>query len=177
MDPILSAFLVAAGVAISFLIAANIYIYVEHYNVQRNEDSCTQTVSTHYQTVSTHTTQIENQEKGIQFPEAKTIVVDRGCDAQPVPYGAVITEQIQELRDIQVCLQDYMSHLYSRTNTDLERFTKEVLELSVTQCQTFQAHRDDLLARNDILKADIQKIHKDTRTDLHKIQETIKYEV
>ena len=94
-----------------------------------------------------------------------------------VPYGAVITEQIQELRDTQVRLQDYMSHLYNRTNTDLERFTKEVLELSVMQCQTFQAHRDDLLARNDILRADIQKICKDTRTDLHKIQETIKYEV
>ena len=70
-----------------------------------------------------------------------------------------------------------MSHLYSRTNTDLERFTKEVLEQSVTQCHTFQAHRDDLLARNDILKADIQKIRKDTQLDLHKIQETIKYEV
>ena len=127
--------------------------------------------------MSTHTTQIENQEKGNQFPEARTVVVERGCDAQMVPYGAVITEQIQELRDTQVHLQDYMSHLYNRTNTDLEKLTKEILELSVTQCQTFQAHHDDLLARNDILKADIQKIRKDTRTDLHKIQETIKYEV
>ena len=71
MDPILSAFLVAAGVAISFLIIANIYIYVEYHNVQKNEDSCTQTVSTQYQTVSTHMTQIENQEKGNQFPESK----------------------------------------------------------------------------------------------------------
>ena len=177
MDPILSAFLVTAVVAISLLVIANIYIYVEYYNVQKNEDSCTQTVSTHYQTVSTHTTQFEHQEKGNQFPEARTIVVERGCDAQPVPYGAVITEQIQELRDTQVRLQDYMSHLYRWTNTDLERFTKEVLELSVMQCQTFQAHRDDLLARNDLLKDDIQKIRKDTRTDLHKIQETIKYEV
>ena len=115
--------------------------------------------------------------KDSNFPEAKTIVVERGCDAQPVPFGAVITEQIQELRETQTSLQDYMSHLYSWTNTDLERFTKEILELSVTQCQTLQAHRDDLLARNDILKADIQKIRKDTRTDLHKIQETIKYEV
>ena len=177
MDPILSVFLVAVGVAISFLIIANIYIYVKYYNVQKNADTCTQTVSTQYKTVSTHTTQIENQEKGNQFPEARTIVVEWGCDAQPVPYGAVITEQIQELRDIQVHLQDYMSHLYSRTNTDLERFTKEVLELAVTQCQTFQTHHDDLIARNDILKANIQKICKDTRTDLHKIQETIKYEV
>ena len=134
-------------------------------------------VNTYYQTVSTHTTQIESQEKGNQFPEARTVVVERGCDAQTVPYGAVITEQIQELRDTQVRLQDYMSHLYNRTNTDLERFTKEVLELSVTQCQTFQAHRDDLLAQNDILKANIQKIRKDTWTYLHKIQETIKYEV
>ena len=177
MDPILSAFVVAAVVAISFLIIANIYIYVEYHNVQKNEDSCTQTVSTHYQTVSTHTTQIENQDKGNQFPETRTILVKRGCDAQLVPHGTVITEQIQELRDTQVHLQDYMSHLYSWTNTDLETFTKEVLEQSVTQCQIFQAHRDDLLARNDILKADIQKIRKDTRTDLHKIQETIEYEV
>ena len=97
MDLILSAFLVAAVVAISFLLIANIYIYVEYHKVQKNKDSCTQTVSTYYQTVSTHTTQIENQEKGYQFPEARTIVVDRGCDAQPVPHGAVITEQIQEL--------------------------------------------------------------------------------
>ena len=177
MDPILSAFLVAAVVAISFLLIANIYIYVGYYNRQKNVDSCTQTVSTHYQTVSTHTTKIEYQEKGNQFPEAKTIMVDRGCDALPIPHGALITEQIQELRDTQVCLQDYMSHLYSRTNTDLERFTKEVLEQSVTQCHTFHAHRDDLLACTDILKADIQKIRKDTRLDLHKIQETIKYEV
>ena len=60
---------------------------------------------------------------------------------------------------------------------DLERFTKEVLELAVMQCQTFQTHREDLITRNDALKADIQNIRKDTRTDLHKIQETIKYEV
>ena len=105
------------------------------------------------------------------------ILIHRGCDAQPIPWGAVITEQIQELRDTQVHLQEYMSHLYSRTNTDLERFTKEILEQSVTQCQTFQAHHDDLLARFDILQADIQKIRKDTRTDLHKLQETIQYEV
>ena len=177
MDPILSAFLVAAVVAISFLVIVNIYIYVEYYKVQEIKDSCTQTVSNSYQTVSTHTTKIENQEKGYQFPEAKTIVVDRGCDAQPLPRGAVITEQIQELCDTQVRLQEYMSHLYSRTNTDLERFTKEILEQSVMQCQTFQAHRDDLLVRFDILQADIQKSRKETRTDLHKIQETIQYEV
>ena len=177
MDPILSAFLVAVVVAISFLVIANINIYVEYHHVQKSEDGCTQMISTCYQTVSTHTTQIESQDKANQFPETKTIVVERGCDAQPVPHGAVITEQIQELRDTQVRLQDYMSHLYSRTNTDLERFTKEVLEQSVTQCQMLQAHRDDLLARNDILKADIQKIRKNTQTDLHKIQETIKYEV
>ena len=145
MDPILSAFLVAAVVAISFLLVANIYIYIEYHKVQKNKDSSTQTASTHFQTVSTHTTQIENKEKGYQFPEARTIVVDRGCDAQPVPHGAVITEQIQELQDTQVRLQDYMSHLYSRTNNDLERFTKEVLEQAVTQYQTFQIHRDELL--------------------------------
>ena len=177
MDPILSAFLVMAVVAISFLLITNIYIYVEYHKVQINKDGSTQTASTHYQTVSTHTMQIENQVKGYQFPEARTIVVDQGCDAQPVPHGAVITEQIQELRDTQVRLQDYMSHLYSQTNTDLERFTKEVLEQSVMQYQTFQIHRDELLARTDILQADIQKIRKDTRTDLHKIQETINYKV
>ena len=177
MDPILTSFLIAAGVAISFLIIANIYIYVKHYNVPKSEDNYTQTVGTQFRTVSTHTTNTENNDKGTQFPEVRTILVEQGCDAQPVPYGAVITEQIQELRDIQVRLQDYMSNLYSRTNTDLERFTKEVLELAVTQCQTFQTHRDDLLARNDILKTDIQKIRKDTRTDLQKLQETIKYEV
>ena len=177
MDPILSAFLVAAVVAISFLCIANIYIYADYRNGQKNKDSGTQTVNTYHQTVSTHTAAMTCQEKGNQFPEAKTIVTERGCDAQPIPYGAVITEQIQELRTTQENLQDYMSHLYSRTNTDLERFTKEVLELSVTQCQTLQAHRDDLLVKNDILTKEIQKIRKDTRTDLHKIQETIKYEV
>ena len=177
MDPISSAFLVAAVVAVSFLVIVNIYIYVEYYKVQESKDSSTQTVSNSYQTVSTHTTKIENQEKGYQFPEAKTIVVNRGCDAQPLPRGAVITEQIQELCDTQVCLQEYMSHLYSRTNTDLERFTKEILEQAVMQCQTFQAHRDDLLAQFDILQANIQKSRKDTRTDLHKLQETIQYEV
>ena len=76
MDPILSAFLVAAVVAISFLAIANIYIYVEHHNAQKNEDRCTQTISTYYQTVSTHTTNIETQEKGNQFPEARTVVVE-----------------------------------------------------------------------------------------------------
>ena len=76
MDLILSAFLVAAVVAISFLVVVNIYIYVEYSNVQKNEDSCTQTVSTYYQTVSTHTTQIESQEKGNQFSEARTVVVE-----------------------------------------------------------------------------------------------------
>ena len=169
MDPILSSFLVAAGVAISFLIIANIYIYVKYHKVPKNEDRCMQTVTTQYRTVSTHTIQAENKERGNQFPEVKTLLVERGCDAQPVPYGTVIMEQIQELRDIQVRLQDYMSHLYSWTNTDLERFTKEVLELAVMQCQTFQTQRDDLLARNDVLKADIQKIRKEMRTDLHKI--------
>ena len=113
MDPILSAFLVAAGVAISFLIIVNIYIYVEYYNVHKYADACTQTVSTQQLTVSTHTTQIEHQEQGNQFPETRTTVVERGCDAQPVPYGAVITEQIQELRDIQVRLQDYMSPIFT----------------------------------------------------------------
>ena len=132
MDPILSAFLVAAVVAISFLVVANIYIYVEHYKVQNSKDSSTQTVSNSYQTVSTHTTNVQSQEKGYQFPETKTTVVSRGCDAQPLPKGAVITEQIQELRDTQQRLQDYMSHLYSQTNTDLERFTKEILEQAVT---------------------------------------------
>ena len=177
MDPILSAFLVAAVVAISFLVIVNIYIYVEYYKVQKSKDSSTQTVSNSYQTVSTHTTNIESQEKGYQFPETKTIVVNRGCDAQPIPKGAVITEQIQELRDTQQRLQDYMSHLYSRTNTDLERFTKEILEQAVTQCQMFQAHRDDLLARFDILQAEIQKVRKESRTDLYKLQETVQYEV
>ena len=145
MDPILSVFLVAAVVAIGFLIIANIFIYVEYNKVQKNTDSSTQTVSTQYQTVSTHMVQIKNQEKGYQFPEARTVVVKKGCDAQPVPHGTVITEQIQELRATQAHLQEYMSHLYSRMNTDLERFTKEILEQSVTQWQTFQAHRDDLL--------------------------------
>ena len=177
MDPILSAFLVAVVVAVSFLVVANIYIYVEHYKVQNSKDSSTQTVSNSYQTVSTHMTNVQSQEKGYQFPETKTTVVSRGCDAQPLPKGAVITEQIQELRDTQQRLQDYMSHLYSRTNTDLERFTKEILEQAMTQCQMFQAHRDDLLARFDILQAEIQKVRKETRMDLYKLQETVKYEV
>ena len=169
MDPILSGFLVAAVVAISFLIIANIYIYTKYNRVQKNTDSSTQTVNTQHQTVSTHTAQIDNQEKGYQFPETKTVVVDKGCDAQPIPHGAVITEQIQELRATQTHLQEYMTHLYSRTNTDLERFTKEILEQSITQCQTFQAHRDDLLEQFNILQADIQRVRKDSQTDLHKI--------
>ena len=177
MDPILSAFLVAVVVAISFLLITNIYIYIDYHSGQTNKDVSTQTASTHYQTVSTHTTQIEIQEKGHQFPEAKTIVVEKGCDAEPLPHGAVITEQIQELRDTQVRLQDYMSQIYSRTNTDLERFTKEVLEQSVMQYQTFHTHRDEVLARVNILQANIQKTRKDTQTDLYKIQETINYEV
>ena len=69
-----------------------------------------------------------------------------------------------------------MSHLYSRTNTDLERFTKDILEQAVTQCQQLQAHRDDLLARFETLQTEIRQVRTDTKTDLYKLQETVKYE-
>ena len=177
MDPVLIAFLVAAVVAVSFLAAANIYLYSEHYRAQNSKDSSTQTVRNSYQTVSTHTTNVQSHEKGYQFPETKTSSCQsEGATHKLLPKGAVITKQIQELRDTQQRLQDYMSHLYSRTNIDLERFTKEILEQAVTQCQTFQAHRDDLLTRFDNLQAEIQKVRKETRTDLYKLQETVKYE-
>ena len=73
-------------------------------------------------------------------------------------------------------LQDYMSHLYSRTNTDLERFTKEILQQAVIQTQQFQVHHDDLLARLENLQTEVQKVHKENKTDLYKLQETVKYE-
>ena len=144
--------------------------------MRAHKNNSTQTISATYQTVSTHTTKIQCNEKGYQFPESKTVVVSRGCDALPLPKGAVITEQIQELRDTQQRLQDYMSHLYNRTNTDLERFTKGILEQAVTQCQQFQTHRADLLARFEILQTEVQKVRKETKTDLYKLQETVKYE-
>ena len=126
--------------------------------------------------MGTNTTEKPHEEKGHQFPELKTVAVSRGCDALPLPKGAVITEQIQELRDTQQRLQDFMSHLYSRTNTDLERFTKDILEQAVSQCQQLQAHREDLLARFETLQAEIVKVRTDTKTDLYKLQETVKYE-
>ena len=70
-----------------------------------------------------------------------------------------------------------MRHLYSRSNTDLEKFTKEILEQLIIQCQAFQAHRDDLLTRLNTLQEEIQRVRKDTRTDLHKVQEMVQYEV
>ena len=176
MDPLLIAFLVTAVVAVSFLVIANCYIYMKHYKVQTHQDHGTQTITATYQTVSTHTTPILYDEKESQFPEAKTIVVSRGCDALPLPKGAVITEQIQELQDTQQHLQDYMLHLYSRTNTDLERFTKGILEQAVAQGQQLQVHRDDLLARLENLQTEVQKVRKESKTDLYKIQETVKYE-
>ena len=176
MDPILITFLVTAVVAVSFLVIANCYIYTKHYKVRTHQDHGTQTITATYQTVSTHTTPILCDEKEGQFPEAKTLVVSRGCDALPLPKGAVITEQIQELRDTQQRLQDYMSHLYSRTNTDLERFTKGILEQAVTQGQQFQVHRDDLLACLENLQTEVQKVRKENKTDLYKLQETVKYE-
>ena len=126
--------------------------------------------------MSTHTTKIQSKDTGFQFPESKTVAVSRGCDALPLPKGAVITEQIQELRDTQQRLQDYMSHLYSRTNTDLERFTKGILEQAVAQGQQFQALTEDLQARFATLQTEIQKVRKENKTDLHKLQETVKYE-
>ena len=176
MDPILITFLVTAVVAVSFLVLANCYIYVKYYKVRARKNASTQTISTTFQTVSTHTKEIQHEEKGYQFPESKTVAVSRGCDALPLPKGAVITEQIQELRDTQQRLQDFMSHLYSRTNTDLERFTKDILEQAVTQCQQLQAHRDDLLARFETLQTEIRQVRTDTKTDLYKLQETVKYE-
>ena len=104
-----------------------------------------------------------------------TFLVTAVVAALPLPKGAVITEQIQELRDTQQRLQDYMSHLYSRTNTDLERFTKGILEQAVTQCQQLQAHHDDLLERFETLQTEVQKVRKETKTDLYKLQETVKY--
>ena len=176
MDPILITFLVTAVVAVSFLVLANCYIYAKYYKVRAHKNNSTQTITATYQTVSTHTTKIQHNEKGYQFPESKTVVVSRGCDALPLPKEAVITEQIQELRDTQQRLQDFMSHLYSRTNTDLERFTKDILEQAVTQCQQLQANCDDLLARFETLQTEIQKVRKETKTDLYKLQETVKYE-
>ena len=176
MDPILITFLVTAVVAVSFLVLANCYIYMKYYKVRNHQDRDTQTTTATYQTVSTHTTPIVCDEKESQFPDAKTLLVSRGCDALPLPKGAVITEQIQELWDTQQRLQDYMLHLYSRTNTDLERLTKEILEQAVTQGQQFQAHRDDLLARLENLQTEVQKVRKENKTDLYKLQETIKYE-
>ena len=113
MDPILITFLVTAVVAVSFLVIVNCYIYTKHYKVRTHNNNSTQTITTTYQTVSTHTTKVQCNEQGYQFPETKTVVVSRGCDALPLPKGAVITEQIQELWDTQQRLQDYMSHLYS----------------------------------------------------------------
>ena len=129
--------------------------------MRTHQNNSTQTITATHQTVSTHTISVPCDEKGYQFPETKTVVVSRGCDALPLPKGAVITEQIQELRDTQQRLQDYMSHLYSRTNTDLERFTKGILEQAITQGQQLQAHRDDLLAR--ILKTLQTEVQKDTQ--------------
>ena len=176
MDPILITFLVTAVVAVSFLVLANCYIYVKHYTVRAHKNNSTQTISTTYQTVSTHTTTIQSEEKGFQCPESKTVTVSRGCDMLPLPKGAVITEQIQELRDTQQRLQDYMSHLYSRTNTDLERFTKGILEQAVAQGQQFQALTEVVQARFETLHTEIQKVRKENKTDLHKLQETVKYE-
>lgn len=176
MDPILITFLVTAVVAVSFLILANCYIYIKYHKVRNHQNRNTQTPTATNKTVSTHTTPLLCDDKEVQVPDAKTLLVSRGCDALPLPKGAVITEQIQELRDTQQRLQDYMSHLYSRTNTDLERFTKGILEQAVTQGQQFQTHRDDLLARLESLQTEIQKVRTENKTDLYKLQETVKYE-
>ena len=177
MDPILFGFLITAVFAVVFLILVNIYLYREHHKEYKRKDVSTQTIRQQCTTVSTHTIQTTKQEKGHQYPKKRTLFVDQGCDAQPVPHGAVVTEQVKELRATQSNLQDYMRHLYSRSNTDLEKFMKEVLEQSIIQCQMFQAHRDDLLTRLDTLKEEIQRVWRDTQTDLHKVQETVQYKV
>ena len=71
MDPILITFLVTAVAAVSFLVLANYYIYVKNYKVRARKDISTQTISTTFKTVSTHTKEVQSEEKGYQFPEAK----------------------------------------------------------------------------------------------------------
>ena len=71
MDPILITFLVTAVVAVSFLVLANCYIYVKYYKVRARKNASTQTISTTFQTVSTHTKEIQHEEKGYQFRNQK----------------------------------------------------------------------------------------------------------
>ena len=125
MDPILSGFLIMAVFAVVFLTAVNTYIYKLHYRHVLKKDVTTQTIKKKYHTVSTHTFKKTTQEKDCQYPEKKAQSVDKGCDAQPVPHGAVVTEQVREIRAMQSNLQEYMQQIHSRLNAELERFLQK----------------------------------------------------
>ena len=60
--------------------------------------------------VSTHTPNTMHKEKGQQYPERRTTSVEQGCDAQPMLHGAIVMDQIRELRAMQTHLQDCMRH-------------------------------------------------------------------
>ena len=179
MDPVLFTFLTAAAVAIIILATAHLYIYL----IQRKttKDNFTQTNIKCYRTASTFTQKKQFRSTGSQVLEKKCETKDQGCDANIIPYGATVTEQVKEYRRSHNNLEEVFVAQYRQLEIQVEQFTKDNLEQSIHQCTGFQKTREDIAQQLEQfsanIKEEIRSLQVDTQNNLHKLQESLYYEV
>ena len=179
MDPLLSFFICMAVIATIILLAAHLFIFLTHTTVKTN--STTQTIVKTSTSSETSMDRQCNKTIGLQVPENKSETADQGCDAGSTRYRAMATEQIQAFRESHNQLQDFVNAKCGNLELQLQRFTKNMLEQSVTECQMLELIREDILRKQQQFQSDItteiQSFKAQTQDNLQKLQESLYYEV
>ena len=180
MDPLLFFFIFTAVCAIFVLVIAHLLIYIKK-NIKTVIDNTTQTQLLTCTSTQTSTRASYTQTKGLQVPDKKYKTIDKGCDASSTRYGATATEQIQIFQESETKLQDLIQTKHSDIGFQIQRFTKDILEHTAQQYQILETIRSEIIQQQSeiqkVLATDIQNFRTLTQDNLHKVQESLRYEV
>ena len=180
MDPLFNCYSLMATIA-TILLPIVCLCICSLRRVKTTRDSYTQTNTKQHKTAGTSTPQKRYKSIANQVPEKRCILKDQGCEACIIPYGATVMEQIREYRKSHTNLEEVIAANHRHLEIQIERFTKDVLEQSIRECTNFQHNREDVVRRLDqiteTIKEDIHKIQTETQNNLHKLQESLYYEV
>ena len=180
MDPLLLFFISTAVCATLVLVMAHLFIYIKN-NTTTVIDNTTQTQLLMCTSTQTSMRASYTQTKGLQVPDKKNKMVNKGCDASSTRYSSTATEQIKIFQESETKLQDLIKTKHSDIGLQIQRFTKDILEQTAQQYQILETIRNEIIQQQSeiqkVLVTDIRNFRTITQDNLCKVQESLCYEV